>query len=139
MPFNLEQYASWLDTRSDLFWPAAPQPDRPHAKPHLKRLRGVQAVTFSVYGTLVTISGGELYFVHPEKFIMETALDKTIQEFKMWQSMSRKPGKPSEYMGKMYEQILDEARIARSSGGERYPQAPSDDEWERNVKRLIKN
>jgi hypothetical protein len=52
--------------------------------------------------------------VHPEKFLMEVALEKTIQEFKMWPSMSRKPGKPSEYLSKLYAQDLDQVRIARS-------------------------
>ncbi len=139
MAMSLEQYAKWLDGRGDLLWPAAPPVEPPKAKPHLKRLDNIAAVTFNVYGTLVSPHGGELYFVHPQKFIMETALEKTIQEFKMWQSMSRKPGKPSEYMGKMYEQILDEVRLARGSGGERYPEVRSDDVWERIVKRLLKN
>jgi FMN phosphatase YigB (HAD superfamily) len=139
MPLSLEQYATWLDGRGDLLWPGPPTVAPPKAKPHLKQLPDIRVVTFSIYGTLLSIPGGELYFVNPEKFIMETALEKTIQEFKMWPSMSRKPGKPSEYMGRMYEQILEEARIARSSGGERYPEVRSDDVWERIVKRLIKN
>jgi FMN phosphatase YigB (HAD superfamily) len=92
-----------------------------------------------VYGTLVAISGGELYFVHPEKFLMQMALEKTIQEFKMWQSMSRKPGKPSEYMEKIYGQGLDEIRIARSVGNERYPEVRSDELWQLIVRRLLKN
>ena len=43
---------------------------------------------------------------HPQKLIMDVALDKTVQEYKMWGSMSRKPGQPSEYMGQIYEQTL---------------------------------
>lgn len=139
MPLTLEQYAKWLDGRADLLWPAAPQIERPKAKPHLKQLPRIRVVAFSVYGTLLSLSGGELYFVHPQKFIMETALEKTVQEFKMWQAMSRKPGKPSEYMSQMYQQMLDEVRLARSTGGERYPEVRTDDIWERIVKRLIKN
>ncbi len=139
MPLSLEQYATFLDGRADLLWPAAPEVKSPKAKPHLKRLSNIRAVTFSVYGTLVAISGGELYIVHPQKFIMETALEKTIHEFKMWQSMSRKPGKPSEYMGKIYEQMLDEVRIARSGKGERFPEVRSDEIWRRIVGRLLKN
>jgi FMN phosphatase YigB (HAD superfamily) len=100
---------------------------------------GIRAVSFSIYGTLMSVPGGEPYFVHPEKFLMETALEKTIQEFKMWQSMSRKPGKPSEYMGRIYAQILDEVRIARGTAGERHPEVRADEIWERIVKRLVKN
>ncbi len=134
-----EQYASWLDGRSDLLWPAVPRSDPPRAQPYLRRIPGIRVVTFSIYGTLVRISGGELSFLHPEKFMMEAALEKTIQEFKMWPAMSRKPGKPSEYLGRMYEQILDEVRAARSSGSERSPEVRADNVWERIVKRLMKN
>ncbi len=139
MPLSLEQYGRFLDGRADLLWPAAPEVERPKAKPHLKRLSGIRAVTFNIYGTLVAIPGGELYYIHPQKFIMETALEKTIHEFKMWQSMSRKPGKPSEYMAKLYEQMLDEVRIARSGKGERNPEVRSDEIWQRIVGRLLKN
>jgi FMN phosphatase YigB (HAD superfamily) len=139
MPLSLEQYAKFLDGRGDLLWPAAPAIATPKAKPHLKKLPDIRAVTFSIYGTLVTIPGGELYFVHPEKFLMEVALEKTIQEFKMWASMSRKPGKPSDYMGKIYAQGLDEIRIARSGPTERYPEVRSDELWQLIVRRLVKN
>src|SRR5262249_36526481 len=97
MALTLLQYANFLDTR-ELSWPAPPRVQRAKAKPHLVRLPQVRAVTWSVYGTLVAISAGQLYFEHPEKFIMEVALDKTIQEFKMWGSMSRKPGQPADYL-----------------------------------------
>src|SRR5262245_66532856 len=89
MPLTLEQYADYLDTR-DLPWPAPPPVERIRARPHLARLPGVRVVTWSVYGTLLNLAGGELYFEHPQKFIMDLALDKTLQEFKMWGSMSRK-------------------------------------------------
>jgi hypothetical protein len=100
MALTLEQYADYLDTRN-LPWPAPPSIDRPRAKPHLARLRDVRAVLWNVYGTLLALPGGELYFEHPQKFVMELALQKTIDEFKMWASMSRKPGQPSEYMGQL--------------------------------------
>ncbi len=102
MALTLEQYATYLDTRHDLPWPAAPEVDRPRAKPHLVRLPEVRAVLWNVYGTLLAIPTGDLVFEHPTPFIMNNALDKTIQEFKMWASMSRKPGQPSEYLGQIY-------------------------------------
>src|SRR4051812_33639056 len=98
MPLTLEQYASYLDTRRDLSWPAPPTVERPKARPHLTRLPQVRAVLWNVYGTLLAIPGGELTFEHPTPFVMNVALDKTIQEFKMWASMSRKPGQPADYM-----------------------------------------
>ena len=139
MPLNLEQYAKFLDGRADLLWPAAPEVKAPKAKPHLKKLPDIRVITFGIYGTLVGISGGELYFVHPEKFVMQAALEKTIQEFKMWQSMSRKPGKPSDYMGRIYAQTTEELLIARSMSGERFPELRSDELWQLIVRRLIKN
>ena len=43
---------------------------------------------------------------------MEIALEKTIKEFNMWQSMTRKPGAPSEAMLPRYHRALDELRMA---------------------------
>jgi FMN phosphatase YigB (HAD superfamily) len=134
MPLTLEQYAAYLDTR-DLPWPAPPEVDRPRAKPHLVRLPAVRAVTWNVYGTLLAVTGGDLLLQHPNDFVMGVALDKTVQEFKMWASMSRKPGQPADYMKVIYEQILDEQRIA--AGGEKYPEVAADRLWETIIKKLF--
>jgi hypothetical protein len=72
MPLTLEQYATYLDTRRDLHWPAPPQIDPPPARPHLVPLPGLRAVLWNVYGTLLAVPGGELYFEHPNQFIMDT-------------------------------------------------------------------
>jgi hypothetical protein len=109
--------------------------DRPNAKPHLVRLPQVRAVTWNVYGTLLAISGGELLFEHPTKLIMDVALEKTIQEFKMWGSMSRKPGQPSEYMGHIYSTVLTEQRSFVP--GEKHPEVGSDRVWEAILKKLL--
>src|SRR5207237_4513763 len=94
----------------DLAWPVAPAPERPRARPHATHLPGVRAVLWNVYGTLLTINGGDLLFEHPHEFVMGTALEKTIQEFKMWASMSRKPGQPSDYLVHIYQQVLLEQK-----------------------------
>jgi FMN phosphatase YigB (HAD superfamily) len=135
MALSLEQYASYLDTRQDLPWPAAPQAKRVKARPHLTRLAGVRAVMWSVYGTLLAIPLGDLVFEHPQPFIMSNALDKTIQEFKMWASMSRKPGQPSEYLLEVYKQILLESRIAPPA--EKHPEVTAAQLWEKIIKRLL--
>src|SRR5207248_5754287 len=67
MALTLEQYATYLDTRG-LPWPAPPEVERPKAKAYLVRLPEIRAVTWNIYGTLLAISGGELYFQHPVKF-----------------------------------------------------------------------
>jgi FMN phosphatase YigB (HAD superfamily) len=135
MPLTLEQYASYLDTR-DLPWPAPPDILPRKAKPYLVELPGVRAVTWSVYGTLLAINGGELYFEHPKDFIMDVALDKTIQEFKMWNSMTRTPGQPVEYLRPIYTSILTEFRM-QPSGAEKYPEVAVDRVWEKVIKRLF--
>jgi FMN phosphatase YigB (HAD superfamily) len=135
MALTLEQYADYLDTR-DLSWPAPPDVVPPKAKPHLVRLPGIRAVTWNIYGTLLAISGGELYFEHPDPFIMEVALDKTVQEFKMWASMTRKPGQPAAYLRTVYSDLLVEHQ---SLGGavDKFPEILSDRVWEAFIKRLL--
>jgi FMN phosphatase YigB (HAD superfamily) len=136
MALTLERYAAYLDTRHDLVWPAPPEVDRPKARPHLVRLPQVRAVLWNVYGTLLRIAGGELWFEHPQPFVMNAALDKTIQEFKMWASMSRKPGQPADYMKHLYSQVLIEHR-AVPGGTEKYPEVASDRVWEALIKKLF--
>jgi FMN phosphatase YigB (HAD superfamily) len=134
MSLTLEQYAAYLDNRG-LPWPAPPTADRPKVKPHLVRLPHIRAVTWNVYGTLLAITGGDLVFQHANDFIMNVALDKTVQEFKMWASMSRKPGQPADYMKVIYEQVLDEQQLALP--GERYPEVGADRLWESIIKKLF--
>lgn len=136
MALTLEQYAAYLDTRHDLSWPAPPEEDRIKARPHLVRLPQVRAVLWNVYGTLLRIAGGELWFEHPQEFVMNVALDKTIQEFKMWSSMSRKPGQPADYMKQLYDSVLLEQR-AFPGGTEKYPEVGSDRVWEALIKKLF--
>lgn len=138
MALSLEQYDEYLDTRGDLHWPAAPEVHRTKSKPHLKKLPMVRAVTWNVYGTLLSISGGEFVREHPQKFIMDMALDKTIQEFKMWKSMSRKPGQPAEYMRVMIENVVDELNF-QVEKGERYPEISVEKIWEGIVRKLLQN
>jgi FMN phosphatase YigB (HAD superfamily) len=135
MPLSLEQYATWLDGR-DLPWPAPPKPDPVKARPHLAQLSGVRAVLWNVYGTLLAVPFGEPVFEHPQPFVMSMALEKTIAEFKMWASMSRKPGAPSEYMLHLYTTQLDEQRLAPSPG-EKYPEFLADRVWEGLIKKLF--
>jgi hypothetical protein len=133
MALSLAQYSDHLDQRSDLLWPEAPDVHRTKSKPHLKALPMVKAVTWNIYGTLLAIAGGELYREHPQKFIMDLALDKTIQEFKMWKSMSRKPGHPAEYMRVMLGNVFGDLSL-QVEKGERHPEYPFEKLWEGVVK-----
>lgn len=113
MAKSLFEYAEWL-TERNLRWPAAPKLESAKATPYLKPLPGIKAVTWNVYGTLLRISDGDLLFLHPQEVRMEIALDKTIQEFNMWNSMTRKPGKPWEYMYQKYQHALEDLKMASS-------------------------
>jgi FMN phosphatase YigB (HAD superfamily) len=135
MPLTLQQYASYLDTRTDLPWPAAQPVVKPRARPFLVRLDGVRCVLWNVYGTLLAVPGGELLFEHPQPFVMQVALDKAIREFKMWTSMSRKPGQPADYLLQIYQQVLREQGYA--APGERHPEVASDQLWAAILKKLL--
>jgi FMN phosphatase YigB (HAD superfamily) len=95
----------------------------------------VRAVTWTLYGTLLNILNSQLLFEHPQKFVMEIALDKTVQEFKMWGAMTRKPGQPSEYLGEMYKRVLTDLRMAPSRG-EKHPETLAERVWEGVLKKL---
>lgn len=137
MPKSLEEYAEWLDERK-LLWPAAPIPVLPKATPFLKRLSGIRAVTWGVYGTLLSISEGRLLFLHPDPLCMEVALDKTIHEFNMWNSMSRKPGPPWEYMFHQYKRLVEANLLAASPRSGEAREVNAAHIWEVLIERLTK-
>ena len=136
MPLTLEQYAdSYLPGRG-LPWPAAPAVRPPKkVRPHLEPVKA-RAVLWTAYGTLLAIPGGEIWFEHPQDFVTDAALDKTIKEFNMWNSMSRKPGAPSAYMKELYTKALTALRMA-GSGGEKYPEVQCERVWDDIVKKLL--
>jgi FMN phosphatase YigB (HAD superfamily) len=134
MPLTLDQYATYLDTRG-LPWPAVPKADPPKVRPHLRHIEGVRAVLWNVYGTLLAITEGELKLEVENNLLMNVALDKTIHEFKMWGSMSRKPGQPADYMREIYKKALDEQRLAPSE--DKYPEVRCEKIWESIIKKLF--
>jgi FMN phosphatase YigB (HAD superfamily) len=115
MPLSLDQYVCEYLPGRGLPWPAPPAAVPIRAKPSLDRLP-VKAVLWTVYGTLVAIPTGELAFESDIDFVTDAALDKTIHEFKMWNSMSRKPGAPSAYMKELFRKAFDIVRL--TGGGE---------------------
>lgn len=138
MALTLEEYAEHLEKRHDLAWPAPPEVQPPKARPCLASLPEIRVVTWSVYGTLLAITGGELYLQHPQNFMMELALDKTLQEFKMWKAMTRKPGQPANQLRLMYENVLSELQF-HASNAERHPEVDAARIWEGIVKKLLTN
>jgi FMN phosphatase YigB (HAD superfamily) len=108
---SLLEYADWLDERK-LLWPAPPKRVPVNAKAYVEPLMGIRGVAFNIYGTLLRISDGELFLKHPQAVRMEIALEKTIKEFGMWNSMTRQPGAPWKGMMVRYDRALDEQRLA---------------------------
>ena len=114
MPKTLLQYADSLDER-DLRWPAPPKLEPVNAAPFLRPLEGIRGITWSLYGTLLRITDGELLFHHPQAIRMEVAIEKTIHEFNMWNSMTRRPGKPADLLLPKYVKALEETRLTSSN------------------------
>jgi FMN phosphatase YigB (HAD superfamily) len=137
MAKSLQEYADWLDDRK-LLWPVAPPPVPPKATPYLKRLRGIRAVTWDVYGTLLTVPEGRLLSLPPDPLRMEVALDKTIHEFNMWNSMSRKPGAPWEYMFQQYKRLIEAGQLVASPKPGEAPEIDLSRIWRVLIERLGK-
>ncbi len=128
MPKTLLEYADLLDERK-LLWPAPPKVEVVNATPSMKPLEGIRAVTWSIYGTLLRITDGELLFQHPQAIRMEVAIEKTIHEFNMWNSMTRRPGKPADLLLPKYGNILEDARLRSSNRKGDVPEIDSGTIW----------
>lgn len=135
MPKTLQEYADLLDQRG-LFWPQPPEIVSPKATPSTQPIEGIRAVTWSIYGTLLRISDGELLFDHPDAMRMQVALDKTIQEFNMWHSMTRKPGPPWEQLYRGYKDLLERQRMAGTKHKGDVPEVDSSSLWRTLIGRL---
>jgi hypothetical protein len=96
----------------------------------------LKLVLWNVYGTLLTIAEGDLKYQSDRDLMLNIALDKTIAEFKMWASMSRKPGQPADYMKEIYRRALNEARMLPSRN-ESQPETRTELIWENIIKRLL--
>ena len=64
MPKSHLEYVDWLDNRNDLIWPKPPQLQPIKARAHLKPLKGIRAVLWNLYGTLLHVTDGELLLYH---------------------------------------------------------------------------
>lgn len=111
MPQSLQEYAVWLNQRDDLIWPKVPKVGPVAAKAHDKPLPGIKAVVWNLYGTLLRVTDGELLLSHHLELRMQVALEKTISEFNMWNSMTRRPGAPWEYILPKYRAAIEDIEL----------------------------
>jgi len=132
---TLLEYADWLDERK-LLWPAAPKRQPVNAKAYVEPLVGIRGVAFNIYGTLLRISDGQLFLKHPQPVRMEIALEKTIKEFGMWNSMTRQPGAPWKGMLVRYERAFDEQRLATTHGLGEIPEVDAVLLWMKMIRML---
>ena len=137
MSKTLLEYAEYLDERN-LRWPAPPKFEVVNAAPSMKPLSEIRAVTWNLYGTLLRITDGELLFRHPQTIRMEVAIEKTIHEFNMWNSMTRRPGKPEDLLLPKYLNALEEARLTASNRKGDLPEIDSAQIWRKLLELLDK-
>lgn len=112
---SLQEYADELFNHPERLWPQAPDPVPVKATPYLAPLSGIRGVVWTLYGTLLNITDGRLLHVHPQEIRMHVALEKTIEEFNLWQSMYRKPGPPWQQLLAQYNRMIEDSRLAGSS------------------------
>jgi FMN phosphatase YigB (HAD superfamily) len=137
MPKSLDEYAASLDERS-LLWPKLPPVKPVVATPYLKPLEDIRGVVWSLYGTLLSIADGQVHHLHPQAIRTQVALEKTIEEFKMWGSMTRKPGQPWETLLPIYRGFIEEANLTGTAPKGEQPEVDSADIWRKIVERLCK-
>jgi len=135
MAKSLQEYADWLDER-ELPRPAPPETIDAKAAAFTKPLKDIRAVTWSIYGTLLRITDGQLLFDHPETMRMQIALEKTIQEFKMWNSMYRQPGAPWEQLHTQYRRLLEDQRQSDTRQKGDFPEVDAPRIWRKLLGRL---
>jgi FMN phosphatase YigB (HAD superfamily) len=135
MSQTLAEYSDFLDGRS-LIWPHVP-PVRPiAATPSLAPLPGIRAVLWDVYGTLLRVSDGKFSLFPFDEARLQIALDKTIHEFNMWNSMYRKPGPPWQSLIGLYRSTVERQAMAGSAMGD-VTEVNLVDTWRAIIERLF--
>ena len=101
MSLSLAEYAESLAERN-LIWPTVPPPTPVKATASIKPLPGIRAILWDVYGTLLRTPENAFTHNPKQEIRLQVALEKTIHEFNMWNSMYRKPGPPWKSMIHQY-------------------------------------
>jgi hypothetical protein len=137
MPGTLEDFGDFLQQRGDPC-PLGPEPEPfERVKPQSPRFDGFKAVIGAGFGTSMLLSGGEPQLFNADPVMKKIALEKTIHEFKMWQSMSRKPGNPSDYMEVIVRRAHEALLLREFAGPDVYPTIHR--VWRGVIDTLIKN
>lgn len=135
MSKTLLEYATWLDGRN-LLWGKAPALVPKTATPSLAPLAGIKAVTWELYGPLLHIAEGKLHQMHPQQLRMKIALEKTMEEFNMWNSMYRTKEKGWEYLLRQYTKVLEEMQLTGTVEIGNFPATDSAKLWRKLIAQL---
>src|SRR5690606_23037198 len=82
---------------------------------------------------------GRLLQDHAQELRMQVAIEKTIEEFKMWYSMHREPGAPWEGMLRQYRRVVQQlGMVGTRRKGDR-PHVDTAKVWRILIQRLIDN
>lgn len=135
-----QTWPEYFDTLQEkpLKWPQPPPVQPVSAQSSLKPLHDVKVVMWDFYGTLVRISDGELKLQVEDDLRMQIALEKTLEEFAMWQSMTRKPGSPWRYLWSQYRELLDQLQMTKSCAVGDSPRIGLHEIWRKILERLVK-
>lgn len=136
MPLSLADYAESLDAR-DLIWPQVPPPVPVKAKPAIDPIPGVKAVLWDLYGTLLRTADGEFTLFPEPEVRLQVALEKTIHEFNMWNSMYRKPGPPWQSMIQQYKDYAERISMIGTTHKGDFTEVNLVDIWRAIVDRLF--
>jgi FMN phosphatase YigB (HAD superfamily) len=136
MPYSWPEYFDWLHEKP-LKWPQPPPIQPVSAQASIQPLPGIKVVLWDFYGTLVRISDGRLKRLVDDELRMQIAIEKTLEEFSMWQSMTRKPGAPWKYLLSQYRDLLEQLRMTTSCATGDSPMISLADIWSRILDRLL--
>lgn len=136
MGLSLSAYIEELHQRPDLIWPQPPALVPLKATPSLQPLPGIKIVTWSVYGTLLSIDQRELAQTHSQEIRMQIALEKVIKEFNMWYSMTRKQGQPWEGLLIQYNRLREDLGMRGSKKKGDFPVVDSTTIWKKVIEKL---
>jgi len=137
MSYNWPEYFDWLHERR-LKWPQLPPLKPVASKASDRPLPQIRVVLWDLYGTLLRISDGTLLTHVADEFRMQIALEKTLEEFSMWQSMTRKPGAPWEYLNSQFQDLLVRTRMQQSCEPGNEVDVELSTVWGEILRRLLK-
>jgi putative hydrolase of the HAD superfamily len=138
---SLDDYAIYLDG-SHWKTPVEPALTRARLPQFLPPLKGVRAVIWDVYGTLLYCRhDGESTRFLEERPEVSAAFARTVDYFRMWPAMSKsasRGGAPGEYLRNQFRTLAEELLVEKGLQGRQHAEFKIEQVWERLLVRLVK-